>query len=112
MSKHVSYRGFTIDMESMSRENEKVTAIGNMGVNGKGDKIKGGAVTRTADQIARDNHRVQSMIVNTGLKGAPPPAAELVLDIPKSVKAPKSVAPVRETELPNGDIVAGDSDGK
>ena len=37
MSKHVSYRGVTIDMDSIRCENEKTTAIGNMKVNAKGD---------------------------------------------------------------------------
>ena len=63
MAKHTSYRGSTIDMDSMRRENEKVPAIGNMSVNAKGDKISGGVVTKTASQIARENHRVQTTIV-------------------------------------------------
>ena len=73
MSRHTSYRGTTIDMDTMRRENEKSTALGNMGVNAKGDQIgRAGLVTKSADQIARENHRVQSTIVKTGLKGAVP----------------------------------------
>ena len=116
MSKHVSYRGTTIDMESMSRENSKVPAVGNMKVNAKGDQINGGQVTKTADQIARENHRVQSVVVSTGLKGKQPVAASPVLEQPKSeqpkpTKATKSVT--KEVELPSGDIIVGeDNDGK
>ena len=66
MSKHVTYRGTTIDMDSLSRENEKTTAIGNMKVNARGDQINRGQITKTADQIARENHRVQSVVVKTG----------------------------------------------
>lgn len=112
MSRHVTYRGTTIDMEALNRENEKVPAIGNMKVNAKGDQINRGKVTRTADDIARDNHRVQSVVVSTGLKGKQPAAPDPVLEAPKPVKAVKPVeAPkvVKEVQLPNGDIVAGDT---
>ena len=112
MSRHVTYRGTTIDMDSMRRENEKVPAIGNMSVNAKGDKIKGGVVTKTADEIARERGRVQSVQVSTGLKGPVP--SEPVVEAPKAVAPvvkPAPVAPTtkpKEIELPNGDIVVGD----
>lgn len=109
MSKHVSYRGLTIDMDSMRRENEKVPAIGNMKVNAKGDQIKGGKVTKTADELARENHRIQSTIVSSGLKGAIPAEPTITSPIavkPAPVKATVAApAPVKEKELPNGDIV-------
>lgn len=111
MARHTSYRGATIDMDSMRRENEKVPAIGNMQVNAKGDQIKGGRVTKTADEIARERGRVQTAIVNTGLKGPMPAAPDLNLE-KKSVPVPattKKVAPVVEKELPNGDIVIDES---
>jgi hypothetical protein len=104
MSKHVSYRGATIDMDSMRRENEKVPAIGNMKVNAKGDQIKGGMVTKTADQIARENHRVQSAIVKTGLKGPVPASVESKPE-PKKSKTPVKATKTKEVELPSGDIV-------
>lgn len=105
MARHVSYRGVTIDMDSMRRENEKVPAIGNMQVNAKGDQIKGGKVTKTADEIAREKGRIQSAIVSTGLKGPMPVAPDISLEQKKPV-APttKKVVPA-EKELPNGDIV-------
>ncbi len=115
MSKHVSYRGTTIDMESLTRENEHVAAIGNQKVNAKGDEINHGMVTKTADQIARDNHRVQSVIVKTGLKGKQPIATDIQLDQPKPTKVTKTApAPVakKEIELPSGDIIVeGNTDG-
>lgn len=107
MSRHVTYRGVTIDMDSMRRENEKVPAVGNMKVNAKGDQIKNGLVTKTADQIARENHRVAQTIVNTGLKGpmlADPAAVTPPKKVP--VKRTATVEPeTREVELPNGDII-------
>jgi len=117
MARHITYRGVAIDMDSLSRENEKVPAIGNMKVNAKGDQISGGKVTKSADQIARENHRVQQAVVNTGLKGKQPVAPSPVLETPKAspikttpgasaTAAPAKVAPTMvERELPSGDIV-------
>lgn len=108
MSRHVTYRGATIDMESLRRENEKAIAVGNMKVNAKGDQVNRGVVTKTADQIARDNHRVKTAIVSTGLKGDQPAAPSPVLEAPKAAKKPV-VEPQQpkmvEKELPSGDII-------
>jgi hypothetical protein len=101
-------------MEALSRENEKTVAIGNMKVNAKGDQLgKGASVTKTADQIARENHRIQSAIVNTGLKGKPPAVEGISLDKPVTqTKVTKAQAPAptkkKEVELPSGDIVIED----
>jgi hypothetical protein len=111
MSRHVSYRGVTIDMDSLRRENEKVPAIGNMKVNAKGDQINRGTITKTADQIARENHRVQSAVVNTGLKGRQPETAGISVEPGKPEGKPvtKVKATVEkkvvERELPSGDII-------
>lgn len=125
MSRHVTYRGASIDMDSIRRENEKVPAIGNMPVNARGDQIKGGVITKTADQIARENHRVQSAVINTSLKGPQPDAKGINLNSPKPpvqqpvqpaasatgpARAPKKVP--KEKELPNGDIVEDTGDGE
>lgn len=110
MSKHVTYRGVTMDMDTMRRENEKTPAIGNMRVNAKGDQIKGGIVTRTADQIARENHRVQTAVVNTGLKGPAPSALGITVDAPKAPKVPVKVTKMKEVELPSGDIIMKEED--
>jgi len=110
MSRHTSYRGTTIDMDSIRRENEKVPAVGNAQANAKGDMIRGGQVTKTADEIARERGRVQSAIINTGLKGPVPAAEDISLDKPKSTRTPVAV-PVKKTkevELPSGDIVIED----
>src|SRR6478735_6941955 len=106
MSRHVTYRGTTLDMDSMRRENEKVPAIGNMKVNARGDQIKNGQITKTADQIARENHRVQSAVVNTGLKGPLPSAVASPTETPiKRPAAKVTTKPTVEVELPSGDII-------
>lgn len=105
MSRHTTYRGATIDMDSMRRENEHVPAIGNAGVNAKGDKIgRGGSVTKTADQLARENHRVQSTVVQTGLKG-PLPASPASIEQKQVTPVKSTVKKTVEKELPSGDIV-------
>jgi len=103
MSRHVTYRGATLDMDSIRRENEKVPAIGNMQVNAKGDQISGGLVTKTADQIAREKHRIQSAVVSTGLKGPMPVSVEI--PAPKAAAKPIVATKTKEVELPSGDIV-------
>jgi hypothetical protein len=103
MTRHTTYRGATIDMDNMRRDNEKVPALGNMSVNAKGDKLgRGGAVAKTADQLARENHRVQSQVVHTGLKGPLPASPEMPLPTATPVKA--TAKKTVEKELPNGDI--------
>lgn len=126
MSRHTTYRGVTIDMDTLGRDNEKSVAIGNMRVNARGDQIERGQITKTADQIARENHRVQSAVVNTGLKGKQPAAPVPVLEQAKPKAAPTTIAPkptatsatvrpnppIKEVELPNGDIVIDDTSTK
>lgn len=106
MSRHVTYRGTTIDMEALRRNNEKTVALGNMKVNARGDHISQGKITKTAEEIARENHRVQSTVLNTGLKG---PAPEIEDNKPQRAKPSATAASksskVVEKELPSGDIV-------
>lgn len=105
MSKHTSYRGATIDMDSMRRENEYVPAIGNANVNARGDKLgRAGTVAKTADQLARENHRVQSAVVQTGLKG-PVPTSPAVVEQKQATPVKATAKKTIETELPSGDII-------
>lgn len=106
MSRHVTYKGVTIDMDSMRRENEKVPAVGNMKVNARGDRIQNGKIIKTADQIARESHRTKAAIVKTSLKGPIPAAPDMVSDA-KHKKVPAKAAEVvaKEVEQENGDII-------
>jgi len=108
MSRHTTYRGTTIDMDSIRRENENVPAIGNMSVNAKGDKVVKGVVTKTADQIARDNHRIQSSVLHTGLKGSVPKSDIGIPEVVKTPVKPTTIKKVKEKELPSGDIIIED----
>lgn len=107
MSRHVTYRGETLDMDSIRRANEQVPAIGNMKVNARGDQIDRGVVTKTADELARENHRIQSAVVSTSIKGPQQNASAISMDPPTAPAPVKAQAKkvVKEKELPNGDIV-------
>jgi len=104
---HMSHRGVPIDMNAMRNENETAVAVGNMGVNARGDKLVGTTVAKTAEQIARENHRIQSAIVNTGLKGPMPAATDSIIEQKPAVKA--TVKKQVEKELPSGDIIVDDA---
>lgn len=109
MSRHTTYRGIAIDMDTMRRDNESVPALGNMKVNAGGDQISGGIVTKTVGQIAREGHSVQSTIVKSGLKGSVSSAPVAGLDTVKQPVRPTSKK-VRETELPSKDILVDDGE--
>jgi hypothetical protein len=99
-----------MDMDSLRRDNERTTAIGNMRVNARGDQLDRGTVTKTADQIARENHRVQTAVFSTGLKGPMPKTEELSAVMEKETKIEKAEKSAKskktkEVELPSGDIV-------
>ncbi len=105
MSRHVTYRGTPVDMDSMRRENEETPAVGNVRANARGDRLSKGTVIKTADELARERGRVKSVVVNTGLKGpVPQKPEEPQLEAPKHHKKPK------EKELPSGDIVVDQGD--
>lgn len=109
MSRHTSYRGITVDMESLMREHEKSTAVGNMKVNARGDIVgKGAVITKTADQIARENHRQPQIIKSGSLKGTVS-ANDLRSTTSTELEAPASKKKkTKEVELPSGDIVIKD----
>ena len=113
MVRHTTYRGTTIDMDAMRRENETVAAIGNMKVNARGDKITGTTVTQTADDIARANHRVQTAVIHGGLKGELEESPEVAItEQPTAAKVPvkATIKKSREVELPDGSIsIEGDA---
>lgn len=118
-------RGLLIDMESIMAQQSDQRAVGNMDVNGRGDKLgRGGSVVQKAEDRARDHYKkgAKSVPVKRSLKGkkaeADVDAAETKKSSAKSTKkaAPEKKAPeqkYKEVELPNGDIemVPVDEDG-
>jgi len=52
-----SMRGKVVDMARLAAENSHQIALGNAGMNARGDLLgEGGAVIRSREQIARDYH--------------------------------------------------------
>lgn len=58
MKKHVSYQGQAIDMEMLKFQNQHAVALGNAGLNARGDKIgTGGTVIKTREELLADQER-------------------------------------------------------
>lgn len=125
MANRRTYRGKMIDMESLQRQNEKSTAMGNMGVNAKGDKLgKGGKVVEPANSRSRTHYNTKRTTVNNrgSLKSEPTKDERKVFDEQKDEKAKttsnqtkrsnpqkKPTKQANEVELDNGDIVVEDT---
>lgn len=105
MSEYKTYKGVTVDIDAIRRENEHSIAIGNQNVNARGDTIHRNTIVKTVTQTANESHNVVKTISQTSLKD--PIENDLPLDssIKREMK-PKAVErKIREKELPNGDIV-------
>lgn len=61
-----SMRGVEIDMTAFLAQNESIVAVGNAGLNARGDAIgRGGKVIKTRDQMAQEYHRSNPKAVRT-----------------------------------------------
>tara|TARA_B100000929_G_C15493599_1_gene415265 strand:- start:790 stop:1200 length:411 start_codon:yes stop_codon:yes gene_type:complete len=123
MANRKTYRGKLIDMDALQRQNEQSTAMGNMGVNAKGDKLgKGGKVVEPANSRSRTHYNTKRTTVNNrgSLKSEPTKDERKVFDEQKDEKAkttanqkkgpstqkkPSKQQAATEVELDNGDIV-------
>lgn len=66
---HRTHRGKPIDMEALRIKHAKTIAAGNMGVNAKGDKVKGGKVVQTVQQQAATHYQnVDTQVAKVSLK--------------------------------------------
>lgn len=55
--KLTSNKGKVVDMARLSHQHEDMVAAGNAGMNARGDRLKGGKVVVTREEIAREYHR-------------------------------------------------------
>nr|DAJ42573.1 MAG TPA: hypothetical protein [Caudoviricetes sp.] len=64
----LSFRGRQVDMVSLAKKNEKVVALGNAGMNGRGDILgKGGKIVKTREEVLADwyaTHTVEKDVKN------------------------------------------------
>lgn len=125
MANRKTYRGKMIDMDALSRTNEKTNALGNMGVNAKGDKLgKDGKIVEPANSRSRTHYNTKRTTVNNrgSLKSEPSTLETKVFDEsdgkastkePQTTtqkKTPKAKEKVAEIEQDNGDIVIQDNE--
>ena len=96
-----------IDMDALALKNEKEIALGNMGINARGDKIgKGGKIIAEKNQVAREYYEnnpkavVQSVSIKDAVDDKPVVEQSASIVKPKKTKVKKT----KEVELPNGDI--------
>jgi hypothetical protein len=109
-----TYKGKSIDMASIRAKNEKTLAVGNMGVNAKGEKIVNGKVVETSNKRVRQQVNIPMPTKDVSLNTDDIDDEPIEVDNTKSkrtqVKKTTSrttKAPV-EKELDNGDIVIDD----
>lgn len=57
--------GKTIDFGALQLKNETVKAVGNLGVNARGDKIEKQRVVQTRSKVIQGQHKRQTTVVNT-----------------------------------------------
>ena len=100
-------QGQSIDMDALALKNEKEIALGNMGINARGDKIgKGGKIVAERNQVARAYYEnnpkavVQSVSIKDAVDDKPVVEQSASIVKPKKTKVKKT----KEVELPNGDI--------
>ena len=64
----LSFRGHQVDMVSLAKKNEKVVALGNANMNGRGDILgKGGKIIKTREEVLADwcaTHTVEKDVKN------------------------------------------------
>ena len=69
-----SNKGTIIDMDAIMAANEKSVAVGNMGVNAKGETVQDGVVVQSSEDRVRAYYKnnPKSSTAQTSLKGAMP----------------------------------------
>jgi hypothetical protein len=61
-------KGQLVDIEAIAMANEKTVAVGNMGVNAKGDKVKGGKVIVPAAERVAPYHRAKKQVTTGSIR--------------------------------------------
>jgi hypothetical protein len=55
---HRTTRGVILDIDRLKTINEKTVAVGNAGVNARGDLVRGNKVIKTREQIAQESYNI------------------------------------------------------
>lgn len=115
--KHKTFRGKWVDMDALSRKNQKTVATGNMGVNANGDKLgPGGEVVESSQRRTKRHYTTTStskttMSVKGDAEDTKAPIAGLetpAVEEPKKKATVKKKKPKVEVENEAGDIIMED----
>ena len=92
---HRTARGVTLDLDRLKTINEQTVAVGNAGVNARGDLVKGTKVIKTREQIARESYNIRGNNVAKDINvNAPIP--DVILEPIESFDKPNEEEPAIE----------------
>ena len=100
-------KGKIIDMEAMRIANEKTVAAGNMGVNARGDVLKGGKIVQTAKERVAPSYAKVTQTAEVSLKK---PLAKS--DQEEITPKPKETPEPMETEMTTETVKTRDDGSK
>lgn len=63
---YTTANGKAIDFGALQLRNEETKAVGNMGVNARGDKVEKKRVTQTRSQMVQERRKRESIMMDTG----------------------------------------------
>ena len=92
---HRTARGVPLDLDRLKTINEQTVAVGNAGVNARGDLVKGTKVIKTREQIARESYNIRGNNVAKDINvNAPIP--DVILEPIESFDNPNEEEPAIE----------------
>jgi hypothetical protein len=59
---HRTARGINLDLDRLKTINERTVAVGNAGVNARGDLVKGGKIIKSREEITRENYNIRAVL--------------------------------------------------
>lgn len=79
---YTTSRGKSIDMNRLKLLNETTLAVGNAGVNARGDLVKGGKIIKRREEIAQEHYNISGNNVVKNNRNREAAATEIVPDMP------------------------------
>lgn len=105
-----TYRGQSIDMEALVRQNKNTVAAGNMRANANGDILgNGGVIIRKAGELSRQHYNNTQKTVSDNVSLKDPIKDDTNKKQVTAKKTNTTKKSVTEVEQDNGDIVIEDN---
>jgi hypothetical protein len=79
---YTTSRGKSIDMNRLKLLNETTIAVGNAGVNARGDLVKGNKIIKSREEIAQEHYNISGNNVIKNNRNREAAATEIVSDVP------------------------------